>query len=160
MTVPYLIVDRSNGFFLPGIYEPPRMSKWTFEHWNEAHDRIFRNNAKDSVPIVFNSKKIIFVRRAQRTEFNISSKKLSRQIPYCIRSIHVIQFNVLIVYHPWLSNGLIIDIHLELGWVKYWAYWNIHWKFSKHSGAKNSSSLRRSQRGHCIRLCEKLKIFL
>ena len=33
MTVLYLIVYRSNGFlFLPGIYEPPRMSKWTFEH--------------------------------------------------------------------------------------------------------------------------------
>ena len=47
MTVLYLIVYRSNGFlFLPGIYEPPRMSKWTFEHWNEAHDRISRNNAK------------------------------------------------------------------------------------------------------------------
>ena len=124
MTVLYLIVDRSNGFFLPGIYEPPRMSKWTFEHWNEAHDRNFRNNAKDSVPIEFNSKKIIFVRRAQRTEFNISSKKQSRHIPYCIRSIHVIRFNVLIVYHPWLSNGFIIDVHLDLGLVKYWAQVN------------------------------------
>ena len=72
----------------------------------------------DSVPIEFIFKKIIFVRRAQRTEFNISSKKMSRQIPYCIRSIHVIRFNVLIVYHPRSSNGLPIDIQLELGSLK------------------------------------------
>ena len=78
----------------------------------------------DSVPIEFIFKKIIFVRRAQRTEFNISSKKQSRYIPYCIRSIHVIRFNVLIVYHPWLSNGFIIDVHLDLGLVKYWAQVN------------------------------------
>ena len=72
----------------------------------------------DSVPIEFIFKKIIFVRRAQRTEFNISSKKMSRHIPYCIRSIHVIRFNVLIVYHPGSSNGLPIDIQLELGSLK------------------------------------------
>jgi len=35
----------------------------------------------DSVSIEFIFKKIIFVRRAQRTEFNISSKKMSRHIP-------------------------------------------------------------------------------
>ena len=79
----------------------------------------------DSVPIEFIFKKIIFVRRAQRTEFNISSKKMSRHIPYCIRSIHVIRFNVLIVYHPRSSNGLPIDIQLELGSLN-WALTSSH----------------------------------